>query len=192
MEDRARYIQKSLNKPLVFTGLMGAGKTSIGRLVAEALSVPFFDSDREIERQEGMAVSEIFREKGESYFRRLEKETISGLLSGDIKVIATGGGAVMTEGVQEMIKARAVSIWLKADLDTLVERTARNAKRPLLAKGDPREILGALMEKRYPVYGQADIIIETDAAPPEEMAVRVIEALERFVRDYRPSPRPSP
>jgi shikimate kinase len=167
MENPADIITKYLDRPVVMIGLMGAGKTKMGGLLAQSLGVPFVDADQEIESAAGMSIADIFANHGESAFRDLERKILARLLSEDVKVIATGGGAVMNEQTAALVWEKSLSVWIKADLDVLVERTSRNNKRPLLKNGDPREILQNLMTARYPVYQQADVNIETNSADVE-------------------------
>jgi shikimate kinase len=162
----------------VLVGLMGAGKTSIGRLLAERLGLPFVDSDTEIERAGGATIDEIFALEGEATFRSGERRVIARLLSGPPAVIATGGGAYLDPATRATVRERAVSVWLKANLDTLVKRTSRRGGRPLLKQGDPRKILATLIDERYPVYGEADLTVETGEESPEIVVKRVLAALE--------------
>ena len=143
-----------LARPLVLVGLMGAGKTSVGKRVAQALGVAFVDSDHAIEDAAGMTIADIFDLYGETEFRALERRVIRRLLEeGEAGVLALGGGAFMDPGTRALVLAAGHVVWLKADLDVLVERTARKpGKRPLLAQGEPRQILAALMARREPVY----------------------------------------
>ena len=177
MDELGENILNHLKKPIVMVGLMGAGKTKIGGMLAKALGLPFVDADHEIEAAAGCSVADIFENHGEPAFRDLERKVLARLLSEELKVIAPGGGAVMTEETAALVWANSTSIWLKADLDILVERTARNAKRPLLKNGDPREILAGLIEKRHPVYGKADLVIETDSAEIEHTLQKLLKAL---------------
>lgn len=183
MKEDVDIIRARLKKPVVMIGLMGAGKTRIGGLLAAALDVPFVDADQEIERAQGRSVGQIFAQDGEPAFREIERAMIAELLSDEIKVVAPGGGAMMNKSTNALVHDRAISIWLKADLDILVERTGRNSKRPLLQGGDPREILGRLMAARYPLYQQADIAVETDESSPEVMCGRVLKALAQYLAD---------
>jgi shikimate kinase len=162
----------------VLVGLMGAGKTSIGRLLAERLGLPFVDSDTEIERAGGATIDEIFALEGEATFRSGERRVIARLLSGPPAVIATGGGAYLDPATRATLQERAISVWLKANLDTLVKRTSRRGGRPLLNQGDPRKILATLIDERYPVYGEADLTVETGEESPEIVVKRVLAALE--------------
>ena len=165
------------NTNIVLVGLMGAGKTSVGKRLAARLSLPFFDADHEIEAAAGMSVSDIFDACGEEHFRAAEKRTVAGLLSGTGHVVATGGGAFMAPETRSLIARRAVSVWLKAELEVLLRRVSRRETRPLLATGDPRAILEALIETRYPVYALADLTVESTDAPHAVMVDRVVGAL---------------
>lgn len=162
----------------MLVGLMGAGKSSVGRLLAERLGLAFLDADIEIERAAGATIEEIFAQEGEAVFRSGERRVIARLLAGPPAVIATGGGAFMDAETRARIRERGISVWLKADLDTLVGRTARRGGRPLLKQGDPREVLARLMNERYPVYGEADLVVETGEDPAEAVAARIVAALE--------------
>lgn len=160
---------------------MGCGKTHIGRILSARLELPFFDSDQEIENAAGRKVLEIFEDFGESAFREAERRIIRKLLEDGVpKVLSTGGGAFMDPQIREVIKTQAVSVWLRADLDLLVQRTAGSGNRPLLLKGDPRTILKELMGARYPVYEQADIIVDSQAVPAEYVAENVENALKNY------------
>lgn len=165
------------SRALVLVGLMGAGKSCIGRKLAQRLHLPFLDADQEIEQAAGCSIPEIFERHGEAHFRDGERRVIARLLEGPVHVLATGGGAFMDEGTRAVIKERGFSIWLRADLDLLVKRTARRDNRPLLKRGNPREILANLMALRYPVYASADVTIESDDGPPEAAVERIVEAL---------------
>lgn len=167
-----------LLRPVVLVGLMGAGKTSVGKRLAETLGAPFVDSDDEVETAANMTIPEIFESLGEPAFREGERRVIGRLIDEGPRIIATGGGAFMNAETRALVKARAVSIWLHAELDTLVERTSRKANRPLLARGDPRKILADLMAARHPVYAQADICVQSRADDRhEDVAARIIAAL---------------
>lgn len=181
MKDQAQRIADGLDRPVVMTGLMGAGKTKIGGLLAKALGFPFIDSDHEIEASAGMTIADIFEQYGEQAFRDLEKKIVLRLLNGDRCVIATGGGAVTNPDIAEAIADNAISVWLDADLDVLVERTGRNEKRPLLNSGNPHEILSALLDKRKTAYARADIHIKTDHAEPDVTLQKMLNALESYM-----------
>jgi len=177
-ENRTRW---RLRSPVVMIGLMGAGKSSVGARLAEILGTGFSDSDHEVEAAAGMAISEIFERYGEPAFRDGERRVIARLLDGQAQVVATGGGAFMNAETRALIAARAVSVWLKADLDLLVQRTAGRSHRPLLNRGDPRETLRRLIDERHPVYAKADIHVKS--APEQShdaMARRIVRALSRY------------
>jgi shikimate kinase len=165
-----------LSRIVVLVGLMGAGKTTVGRRLAESLRVPFLDSDDEVAAAAGMDIPDIFATLGEPAFRLGERRVIARLLDEPPCVLATGGGAFMDSETRALIKARAVSVWIRAGLDTLVERTARRADRPLLKAGDPREILSRLMAERHPVYAEADIAVDSRAGGAHEAVVADIRA----------------
>ncbi|MDT8345941.1 MAG: shikimate kinase [Thermohalobaculum sp.] len=167
-----------LRRTVVLIGLMGAGKSSVGQRLAERLGVAFADSDGEIERAAAMSIPEIFERYGEAHFRDGERRVIARLLQEPPMVLATGGGAFMNAETRALIGRMAVSVWLKADLDLLVARTAGRTHRPLLNRGDPREILAGLIRERYPVYAGAAITVESQAGlTHDEMASRIIAAL---------------
>lgn len=165
-------------KSIVMVGLMGAGKSAIGRRLATHLHMPFVDADTEIEAAAGCTIEEIFERHGEADFRDGERRVIARLLEGPPIVLATGGGAFMDESTRAMIAQHGISIWLRADLDTLVRRTAKRNNRPLLKNSDPAKTLKELMAIRHPVYALADIVVESDDTPPEETVHRVCRALE--------------
>jgi len=171
---------------IVLVGLMGAGKTSLGRRLAKATGLPFVDSDIEIERAAGCSIPEIFERYGEDEFRSGERRVIERILEGERAIVATGGGAFMDEHTRALLRAKAIIVWLRADLDTLVRRTKRRNDRPLLKTGDPRDVLRRLMDERYPVYGQADIIIDVDDEPPKETTARLLARLVSFA-DAKPA-----
>ncbi len=179
-----------LTRSIVLVGLMGAGKSSVGRLLAERLGLAFLDADAEIERAAGATIEEIFTHEGEAIFRSGERRVIARLLTGEPAVIATGGGAFMDAATRTAIRERGISVWLKADLETLVGRTARRGGRPLLKKGDPREILARLIDQRYPVYAEADLTVETGEAPAETVADSIVSALEAHLGNGPLSVRP--
>ncbi len=163
----------------MLVGLMGSGKTSIGRRLAAALHLPFVDTDAEIETAARMSISEIFRRFGEAYFRDGERRVIARLLDGRRCVIATGGGAFVDPDTRRLALERALVIWLDADLDTLVARVARRNHRPLLEGRDPRSVLGELAALRAPAYSQAHLRIPTGSGPHEETVAAILAALPR-------------
>lgn len=144
-------------KPIVLVGIMGVGKTAVGKRLAKVLKVKFVDSDQEIERVSGMTVAEIFEKYGEAYFRERERAVIERLIEEDYGVIAVGGGAFVDDETREQILANAIAVWLQAPLNLLVERTSRKDTRPLLRNGNPEEILADLLEKRTPAYSKAQV-----------------------------------
>ncbi|HWK13497.1 MAG TPA: shikimate kinase [Rhizobiaceae bacterium] len=162
---------------IVFVGLMGAGKTAIGRKVAAALELPFVDSDHEIELVSRMTVPELFSRYGEAEFRALEQRVILRLLAEGPHVLATGGGAYMNAETRMAIRQHGMSIWLRADLDTLMGRVAKKQNRPLLQTADPRGTMKRLMDERYPVYAEADVCVDTRDDRRETIATEVIAAL---------------
>jgi shikimate kinase len=167
-------------RTIVLVGLMGAGKSKIGRRLAARLNLPFFDSDHEIEIAAGESIEEIFANRGERVFRDGERRVIARLLAQPVHVLATGGGAFMDEMTRAVIERRGVSLWLRADLDVLVSRVSRRSDRPLLKVGDARMVLGELIEQRYPVYAEANVMIESGEGPPESTVARAIAALADF------------
>lgn len=176
----------AIPRSVVLVGLMGAGKTSIGRRLAARLDLPFRDADHEIEAAAGCTIPEFFERHGEAEFRRGEQKVIARLLTEEpVHVLATGGGAYMDPVTRRLIREHAISIWLRAGLDLLVERTGRRNNRPLLRRDDPRRVLARLMEERYPVYAEADIAVDSDEAPPEAATTRVLEALRGHLAQRR-------
>lgn len=179
-DDVIANIQTGLKgRPLVFIGLMGAGKSCIGRMVAKVLDLDFVDADREIEEAAGCSIADIFKLYGEDAFREGEERVIARLLDGKQLVLATGGGAFIREKTRDLILEKSVSVWLRADLDLLLQRTSGRTHRPLLNNGNPRQILGDLIEARYPVYAGADIIFDCDESSKEETRDGVLALLGR-------------
>lgn len=172
---------------IVLVGLMGAGKSCVGRRVAQRLNIPFVDADAEVEEAAGCSIADIFEQYGEAEFRDGERRVIARLLEGPPSVLATGGGAFIDEQTRDLIKKNAVSVWLRADLDTLVDRTAGRTHRPLLNAGNPRDVLSDLMDTRYPIYAEADVTVETGADSANVTCGRVISALAE-VESCRPEP----
>lgn len=178
-------------RSLVLVGLMGAGKTSIGRRLAKRLSLPFVDADDEIVKAAGLSVEEIFARFGEASFREGERRVIARLLDGAAMVLATGGGAFLDAATREAIARRGISVWLSADLDVLVRRTVGRPGRPLLQTGDPREVLMRLMQARYPVYALADLTVVTEDIPIDETVDKVLAAVLSHVGRRRDDAVPS-
>lgn len=168
-------------RSIVFVGLMGAGKTAIGRKVATALGLTFTDSDHEIETVSRMTVPELFERYGEAEFRALEQRVILRILENGPQVLSTGGGAYMNDQTRTAIAEQGVSIWLKADIDILMERVSKKQNRPLLKNPDPKAVLERLMTERYPVYALADVCVPTRDEKKEVIAAEVIEALGRHL-----------
>lgn len=169
---------RKLDRSVVLVGMMGSGKSAVGRRLATALGMAFRDADTEIEAAAGCSVNEIFARYGEPAFRDGERKVVLRLLEGPPLVLATGGGAFVDAETRARIKTKAISIWLKADLDLLTERVSRRQTRPLLNNGNPREVLEKLMRERAPIYSQADITIESDDGPHETIVKRIMAALE--------------
>jgi shikimate kinase len=165
------------DKPIVLVGLMGAGKTTVGRRLAQKLGLPFVDADAEIEAAAGMSIAEIFEMFDEAYFRDGERRVIARLIDGSPKVIATGGGAFMNDRTRALILDRALAVWLEADLDTLVDRVRRRATRPLLKDRDPRQVLSDLAKLRNPIYALAPIHIRSQPAPHDATVKAILKAL---------------
>ena len=179
MADTVRSARK-IDRPLVLVGLMGVGKTSIGRRLAAALARDFIDADKEIERAADRTVAEIFEAHGEAYFRDGERRVIARLMEEGHGVIATGGGAFIDAETRALVLERGLAVWLDCDLDTLVERTSRKNTRPLLKTGDPRQILRDLKEQRSPAYAQAQIHVVTDGGPHDVAVARIIQELAQW------------
>lgn len=161
----------------MLVGMMGVGKSTIGRLLAGKLGLPFIDSDEEIEKAAGMPISEIFERFGEPEFRDGERRVISRLIAEGPKVIATGGGAFINDETRKLIKQQCRSIWIDADLDVLVDRVSRRSHRPLLVGKDPKQVLTELSAKRTPIYEEADIHVRSDAGPHARTVNQILEAL---------------
>jgi shikimate kinase len=171
-------IQKALGKRLVvLVGMMGAGKSTIGRRLAARLRLPFIDADSEIETAAGMSIPEIFEMHGEPHFRDGEARVIARLLDGGPAVLATGGGSFMREETRSRVRDKAVSVWLKADADVIMRRVKRRADRPLLQTADPAATVGRLIAEREPIYQHADITIFSREVPHERIVDECVEAL---------------
>lgn len=166
---------------LVLVGLMGAGKTSVGRRLAQILALPFIDSDHEIEAVSRMSIPELFQTYGEPEFRALEQRVLARLLMEGPAVVATGGGAFMNEDTRQAIRDNAVSVWLKADLDTLMQRVAKRQNRPLLKAPDPRAVMQSLIDARYPVYAGADVTVTSRDARHAVIAEEIVAGVHAFL-----------
>jgi shikimate kinase len=168
-----------LEKTIALVGLMGAGKSSVGRRLANELGVPFRDADDEIVIAAGRPIPEIFADRGEDEFRAGERRVIARLLDDPPHVLATGGGAFMNPVTRVLMRQRAVTIWLRADLETLVKRVGRRDDRPLLKGADPRVVLARLMQERHPIYAEADLVVDSRDGPHQATVAAVLEALAR-------------
>jgi shikimate kinase len=172
--------EKLGNHPIVLVGLMGAGKSSIGRRLAEKLNFPFVDADHEIEVAADKSIAEIFADHGEAYFREGERRVISRLIENGAQVLATGGGAFINDDTRERIAGHGVSVWLKADLPLLMKRVNKRADRPLLLNDNPRAVMQRLMDERYPVYAKADVTVESRDVQHTQMVNDVIKMLAKW------------
>jgi shikimate kinase len=166
-----------LDRPIVLIGMMGVGKSTVGRMLAAQLGVNFVDTDEEIEKAADLSVAEIFERFGEDYFRDGERRVIARLIAEGSGVIATGGGAFINEQTRALIKEKCHSVWIDADLNVLVARVSRRNHRPLLIGKDPRAVLTELSEKRGPIYAMADIHVRSDAAPHANTVDQIMKAL---------------
>jgi shikimate kinase len=174
------------HRTIALVGLMGVGKSSVGRRLANALELPFRDADTEIEAAAGRSIPDIFADLGEPAFREGERRVIARLLDQPAHVLATGGGAFMNPETRALIKARAVSVWLKADLEVLARRVGRKDSRPLLKGRDPLAVLRDQAELRYPAYAEADVTVETGDAAHHVTVDQVIRALSAYLQEQAP------
>ena len=168
---------------IVLIGMMGAGKSTIGRRLAKQLGFEFLDADTEIERAAGMTIPEIFEAHGEEEFRRGERAVIARLLTGGPRVLATGGGAFMDTETREAIASAGIAIWLKADLDVLMARVRKRSHRPLLKDADPEGVMRRLLDAREPVYASAPVIVVSREGPHEDVVAEVVASLARHLAD---------
>ena len=188
MSDKKISLPPSLTDQfIILIGLMGAGKSSLGHRLAAATGLPFKDSDAEVERAAGCTIEEIFDRYGEAEFREGEKRVIARLFGDKPSVVATGGGSFMNDETRRLIKETGVSIWLRADLDLLDQRTQNRSHRPLLNQGNRREILAQLMQERYPIYAHADIIFDVNDEPAPKSAKRLVGALIEYGEQFTPA-----
>jgi shikimate kinase len=186
---RARELVALLaGRPLVVVGMMGAGKTTVGKRVAARLGRRFVDSDEEIERAAQMTIPEIFAQRGEPEFRSGETRVIARLLREPDLVLATGGGAFINPDTRALIRDNAVSVWIKADFDLLFARVSKRSNRPLLQTADPQATLKALIDARYPVYAEADVTVVSRDVPHESVAGDLIAAVIAALREQPPAP----
>jgi shikimate kinase len=172
-------------RSIVLIGLMGAGKTSIGRRLAARLDLPFTDADTEIEIAAGKSISEIFADHGEAHFRQGESKVIERLLNSAQQVLATGGGAYMCAQTRENVAKRGLSIWLRAELELLMKRVSRRNNRPLLMNADPEETMKRLISERHPVYARADLVIDSRDEPHDVIVGEIIDTLAELYGDPR-------
>ncbi len=173
-------LARRIDRPIVLVGMMGVGKSTVGRKLASLLRMPFADADEEIEEAAQMPVSEIFERFGEPYFRDGERRVIARLVGEQPAVIAAGGGAFCQEETRKLLLEKAITVWLDCDTDTLVERVGRKDSRPLLRGGDPREIISRLKQEREPHYAQAPIHIMSKAGPHQQTAMRILKAIDQW------------
>ncbi len=175
-------------RSIVLVGMMGAGKSSIGRRLAARLGIPFVDADSEIERAAGMTIPEIFASHGEPYFRSGEARVIARLLEGGPQVLATGGGAFINPDTRAAIRDRGLSVWLKADFDVLARRLKRRSDRPLLNNAQPNETLERLIAERYPVYAEADVTVQSRDVSHDVIIAEIVAAVcDRLALGRRPA-----
>jgi shikimate kinase len=179
-KDAEAIRQKLGQRVIVLVGLMGAGKSTIGRRLAERLGFPFIDADQEIESAAGKSIPEIFADHGEDYFRDGERKVIARLLDGGACVLATGGGAYINDETRELIRKKGVSVWLKAELPLLMSRVSRRSNRPLLQSEDPQAVMRRLMEERYPIYSTADITVLSRDVAHSTIVNDVMKALAQW------------
>ncbi len=173
---------KVRERPLVLIGMMGAGKTVVGKRLASRLGLPFIDSDHEIEACAQLTISEIFARHGEPYFRDREHKIVSRLVSAGSRVIATGGGSFIHPATRAVLQDRSITVWLKADFDVLMRRVRKRHNRPLLQTPDPEGTLHRLMDERYPVYAEADLTIVSRDGPQDQVVDDIVKALEALPR----------
>lgn len=181
--EKARIALGSRN--IIFVGLMGAGKSAIGRLVAQQMAIPFIDTDAEIERVSRMTIADLFVAYGEQEFRALEARVIARLLRSGPRVISTGGGAFINETTRAHIRRSGVSLWLRADLDVLWDRVSKRNNRPLLKTENPKQTLENLMNLRYPVYAQADLVVDSRAVRKETIVNEVLAEISALAPEQK-------
>lgn len=181
-DDELPAPRQKQDRTIVLVGLMGAGKTTVGRRLAKRLGLDFVDADEAIEEAAGMSVADYFDHYGEPAFREGERKVIRRLLIDQKRcVLATGGGAFMDPETRAVIRDQGLSVWLRADLDLLVKRTSKRNTRPLLRQGNPREILKKLMDDRYPVYAEADLTIDTADVPHDDVVEAIITSINEIL-----------
>jgi len=189
LRERARRVATSLaGRPIVLVGMMGSGKSSVGKRLAQKLELPFADADAEIETAAGMSIPDMFQSHGEAFFRDGERRVIHRLLAGGCRVIATGGGAYMNAETRHRIAETAISVWLDARVEVLMRRVRRRGNRPLLQTDDPEATMRALMVARDPFYAEADLRVISDEGPHDATVAAVIAALEAHLASEQPAP----
>ena len=174
-------LARRIDRPIVLVGLMGVGKSTVGRKLADLLDTGFIDADEAIETAAQRSVSEIFAAHGDAYFRDGEQRVIARLMAEGHGVIATGGGAFVDAETRAMILEKGVTVWIRATVETLVKRTGRRNSRPLLREGDPQAILNRLADERDPLYRQAPIHVNSEEGPHHATALRILEGIERWL-----------
>ena len=179
---------KRLDRPIVLVGLMGVGKSTIGRRLAKRLGLPFVDSDSEIEDASGLSAAEVFERYGEKDFRDGERRLVARLIEGEVRVIATGGGAYVDPRTRQLLNERAITIWLDAPIEVLAERTARRDTRPLLRNANPRQTLERLSEERRPSYAQAHIHVRSGDGAHKDVVDSILRALEEYLASGATAP----
>ena len=178
------FLPLSVPRTVALVGLMGAGKSAIGKRLAARLGLPFVDADDEIEHAAGCTIAEFFEKYGEAEFRAGERRVIARLLDEPPHVLSTGGGAYMDPETRALMRAKAITVWLRADLDVLFDRVRKRTHRPLLRQGDPREILANLMNQRYPIYAEANIVVDSTAQPADRTTEQTIAALRAHLQAH--------
>ncbi len=176
-----RVVARLGSRSIVLVGMMGAGKTSIGRRLASLLHLPFLDADTEIEKAANLTIAEIFQNYGEAHFREGEQRVVARLLSNGPAVVATGGGAFMSEETRTRCRESGVTIWLKADAPVLLDRVRKKGNRPLLAQADPDEVMRRLLSEREPIYRQADITVASRDGPHQAVVAEIVAALDNHL-----------
>ena len=173
-------------KIIVLVGIMGAGKSTVGKILADRLGMRFFDADQEIERAAGCTITDFFEKYGEVEFRKGEERVISRILAGEPCVLATGGGAFMSEATRLLIKKMATSVWLRVSFEVLAKRLEKRSDRPLLQTTDPQQTLKALIKKRYPIYNDADFIVDAENDGVDITVSKVVECLGDYCYSKQP------
>lgn len=186
--ETAERLRRALGgRSIVMVGLMGCGKSSVGKRLANKLGLPFIDADEEIERVAQKSINEIFSDHGETFFRDRESKVIARLLASGPQVLATGGGAFINPQTRAKIKENGISVWLRAELPVLMRRVAKRDTRPLLRDADPEAVMRKLMDDRYPVYAMADLTVDSREVPHDSIVTEIIENLKKFLHLAQPS-----